>query len=194
MSDTTGRLIVLFGAPTTGKDTVTDVLTGRNSKFEHFIKHKRGAGSRHGYTMVTESELDELRQSGRIVSQVDRYGSTYAIDRNRLATSAANDRTAIIHSAEVLEVEALHRLGGAVVILECSRDTAQARLGHRDPTTVAERMKVWDAVNATVQAVTPIAALRLSSDSSTPDDLADAIESLAHSIASKVPRDDPCHG
>lgn len=176
MADHGGLIVVLFGAPTVGKDTVSAVLAARSPKYEHFIKHKRGAGSKHGYTMVSDEQLVELRDAGRIVSEVDRYGATYAIERDRLTQSLAAGRRVLIHSAETAEALALVALGARLILLECSRATATARLRRRDPETVDERLKVWDLVDSRLDALAPEAILRLATDALTPDEVADNIE------------------
>ncbi len=180
MPDGAGQVIVLFGAPTVGKDTVTAVLSSRSPRYEHFIKHKRGAGSKHGYTVVSDEELQGLRDAGRILSEVDRYGATYAIERNRLENSIADGRVVLIHSAEPSEARALLALGAKLVLLECSRDTAARRLRQRDPNTVEDRLEVWDLVDSRLDALEPVAALRLATDDLTPDQVADRIEQIGH--------------
>ncbi len=168
--------MVLFGAPTVGKDTVSAVLVARDAKYEHFVKHKRGTGSKHGYTMVSEDELSQLRAGGRIVSEVDRYGATYAIERDRLAASLAAGRRVLVHSAEPSEAKALVDLGAMLILLECSRETATERLKQRDPETVEERLVVWDLVSSRLDVLAPEASLRLATDSLTPDQVADRIQ------------------
>lgn len=171
-----GQIVVLFGAPTVGKDTVSAVLAARSPKYEHFIKHKRGAGTRHGYTLVSDEQLAQLRDAGRIVSEVDRYGSTYAIDRARLAESLDAGRRVLIHSAEPSEALALVALGARLILLECSRTTAEERLRRRDPETVEQRLRVFDLVDSRVDGLASRATLRLATDSLTPDEVADIIE------------------
>lgn len=166
---------MLFGAPTVGKDTVTAILVSRDERFEHFVKHKHGQGSRHGYTMVTAAQLKALRNDGRIVSEVDRYGSTYAIELQRLEGAVADGRVTLVHSAEVAEAAALHQLGADIVVLECSRETAEERLEQRNADTVNERLQVWDLVSSKIEELAPITCLRVSTDGIKPDDLADQI-------------------
>ena len=179
MDDMTGRIVVLFGAPAAGKDTVTRVLTSRDSQYEHFIKHKRGAGSKHGYTMVTELQLQEMRDSGRLVSEVDRYGSTYAIDRHRLASSVLAGRQVLVHSAEPSEALTLVELGAALVLIECSRETATSRLNQRDPNSVADRMEVWDLVASRLDSLEPRSVMRIATDELSPEEVADRVEQVA---------------
>ena len=178
MDDMTGQIIVLFGAPTVGKDTVTRVLTARDSRYEHFIKHKRGAGSKHGYTMVTELQLQHLRGAGRVVSEVNRYGSTYAIERERLTESVLAGHRVLVHSAEPSEALALVELGAALVLLECSRETATSRLNQRDPNSVADRLEVWDLVASRLDALEPRSVMRLATDDLSPEEVADRVEQV----------------
>jgi guanylate kinase len=178
---TTRHFLVLFGAPAVGKDTVTKVLEERCNHFEHFIKHKVGVLSKHGYTMITSSELVECERAGRIVSKVERYGSIYVIDRLRLETALASDRIPVIHSASIDEVRTLVAIGGIVVVLKCSRDAAVQRLAIRDRNTVAQRLEVWDAVVAELPYAKEIAIGAVSTDKSIPEETATMIEQLFNS-------------
>jgi guanylate kinase len=176
MVERTGSMVVLFGAPAVGKDSVTAALEGRESGFAHFIKHKRGSASRHGYTVVSEGELQTMRDEGRIVSEVERYGATYAIERTRLNASLATGKHVLIHSAEPREARLLRDLGAILILLECTRETAATRLRLRDPSTVLERLAVWDRVESQLDELEPIARLRLSTDHRSPEQVADEIE------------------
>lgn len=178
MPSNAASMIVLFGAPTVGKDTVTHLLTAQTDKFEHFKKLKLGKGSRHGYTMITDVELSALRAEGRVLSEVERYGSTYVIERQELEQTISRGVVPVVHSASIAETQLLHQLGAVVVLLECSAETARGRLMHRDALTVDERMEVFEAVNQQLDVLIPVAAGRLSSDKCTASELADAIKSL----------------
>ena len=175
MGDAERRIVVLYGAPTAGKDTITEVLVGRGLGFEHFVKHKVGSGSRHGYTVVSANELDALRDAGRIVSEVRRYGSIYAVDSERLADCLERGVVPVIHSAEPAEITKLTEMGAMLVVMECSRTTARERLSLRDLRTVDERLEVWDHVTAQIPAVLPLADIRIATDTMSPDAAADAI-------------------
>jgi guanylate kinase len=175
---TTRHFLVLFGAPAVGKDTVTKVLEERGNHFEHFIKHKVGVLSKHGYTMITSSELAEHERAGRVVSKVERYGSVYVIDQLRLEAAITGRRIPVIHSASIDEVRTLVAIGGIVVVLECSRDTAIQRLAIRDRNTVAQRLEVWDAVVAGLPDAKEIAISSVATDEISPEETATIIEQL----------------
>jgi guanylate kinase len=172
------HFLVLFGVPAVGKDTVTKVLEERGNQFEHFVKHKVGVLSKHGYTMITSSELVEYERAGRVVSKVERYGSVYVIDQPRLEKALAGDRIPVIHSASIDEVRTLVAIGGIVVVLECSRDTSVQRLAIRDRNTVAQRLEVWDAVVAGLPDAKEIAIGAVSTDRISPEETATIIEQL----------------
>lgn len=165
MLESRSRIVVLFGPPAVGKDTVTAVLTAKSARYEHFRKLKCGSGSRHGYTIITTDQLIDLRAAGRVVSEVARYGSVYVVERNHLETSLAAGRCVLIHSAEVAEARALLELGAILVLMECSRAVAAERLRRRDPKTVDERLQVWDQVQSNLDLLNDAATLRLSTDS-----------------------------
>ncbi|WP_298210419.1 hypothetical protein [Ferrimicrobium sp.] len=178
---TTRHFLVLFGAPAVGKDTATKVLEERGDHFKHFIKHKVGFASKHGYTMITSSELAEYELAGRVVSKVERYGSIYLVDRLRLKAAIAGRRIPVIHSASIDEIRTLVAIGGIVLVLECSRDTAVQRLVARDRNTVAQRLEVWDAVVARLPDAKEIAIGAVPTDETNPEDTATIIEQLFHS-------------
>lgn len=189
MGEENPRIVVLYGAPTAGKDTVTEVLVSRDVGFEHFIKHKVGSGSRHGYTVVSGQELAALRDEGRIVSEVARYGSIYAIDKMRIVSSLERGVTPIIHSAEPAEVTRLKKMGAALVIMECSRGVARERLARRDPATIDERLAVWDTVAGRLPEVLPMADIRIATDSISPESAADMILATVRGTRSQIKDD-----
>lgn len=158
------EILVLFGAPTTGKDTITAALAERSSRFAHFKKFKVGQGSKHGYTSVTEAQLAQLRQEGGLVSEVERYGSTYAVGRHELQAMLELGVVPVIHTAELSEAQCLRSAGAAIVALECTRGSAALRLAERDPHSVEERLVVFDHVVDQLRQGTDLIDLRISTD------------------------------
>jgi guanylate kinase len=169
------RVVVLFGGPATGKDTVSRVLSARGLGFEHFTKLKVGPGNRRGYFVISQEQLEELRKAKRILSEVTRYGAVYAIDCQRLAECLAQGKTPLVHTADLTEVVKLHSGGAMIVVMECSRETARYRLEQRDCNALDERLSVWDSVAALLPKVLRYAHVRIDTDELTSDSVADKV-------------------
>lgn len=78
------RGILLYGPPASGKDTVTRALHAADARYRLFPHLKAGPGRTAGYQPTTAQHLDELREDGRLVWEISRYGATYAIERHEL--------------------------------------------------------------------------------------------------------------
>lgn len=142
-----GTVIVLYGPPASGKDTVTTALHRLDSKYIQFPRLKSGPGRRQGYRMTTPEQLDALATNGDLIWQNEVYGARYAIDRQGL-TDAALDHVPVVHVGQPKAVDAIrHGWRGSTlaVALWCDRSIAAERLRARDPASITERLAVWDA-------------------------------------------------
>ncbi len=74
--------MILYGPPTSGKDTITAELTRQDARFALLPKLKTGTGRTAGYRLVPIDELAALRVAGRLVVETRRYGNIYAVDRS----------------------------------------------------------------------------------------------------------------
>lgn len=137
-------LLVLFGAPAAGKNTVTDSLAGIEPRFELFRKLKVGGGRTSGYRVVRLQEVAALRSRGAILQESERYGNLYVVDRDGIRDVFDRGGVPVVHITDLPALRSLQGYGPAV-LLRCSRRTAEARLQARDPGDVKARLEVWDS-------------------------------------------------
>lgn len=173
-------VIVLYGPPASGKDTVTTALHRLDSEYVHFQRLKAGRGRQDGYRITTVRELDRLASTDQLIWENEAYGARYAIDRRGL-TAAARDRTPVVHVGQPEAVEALREqwAGSTVTVsLWCDRTTAIERLHARDANSIAERLAVWDLTPQLVDA-----DVRIDTGATTPDNAAATIAARASAAA-----------
>ncbi|WP_063004654.1 hypothetical protein [Nocardia salmonicida] len=168
--------LILYGAPATGKDTVTAALSRLDPRYRLFERLKSGTGRTVGYRMTDDAELDHLEEVGLLVWANTRYGARYAIDRPGLDELIASDVIPVIHAGQPQVIDAVRDarpdVEWTVVQLRCDADTAQARIIARQTGDVAERV-------ATGQATPPINAdLTIDTDSVDPDQAAQTIRAF----------------
>ncbi|GAA2216784.1 hypothetical protein GCM10010429_45810 [Micromonospora olivasterospora] len=102
------RGLILYGAPATGKDTVTAELVRRESRLEHFKRLKLGPGRTTGYRMISASQADDLRhRPGAILWENSRYDATYFVDRSGLEQLWTSGYVPVVHLGQVEAVEAI---------------------------------------------------------------------------------------
>ena len=139
--------IILYGPPASGKDTITHALQELDPRYVLFPRLKVGPGKASGYRVTTEADLAALRSIGAIVWENQRYGATYAIDRETLADHV-NRHTPVVHLGQVEAIDlicaATPDVQWLVIALWCPRDIAAGRLAARDPVDVDRRLRAWD--------------------------------------------------
>ena len=135
-------VLVLFGSPAAGKDTVTGLLEDIG-RFSLARRYKMGTGRTKGYVPVLKPEYDQLHQSGMVVSEVERYGNRYLLTSLELRRISESDRIAVVHTASVDEYESLPDEWGRVLLL-ASREATIARLIARGDTDFVERLELYD--------------------------------------------------
>lgn len=102
------RGLIIYGAPASGKDTITAELVGRNHCYEHFRRLKCGPGRVSGYRMIGPEQVDLLRQAGgAILWENHRYGATYLVDRAGLEQIWENGRVPVVHLGQVEAIGAI---------------------------------------------------------------------------------------
>jgi guanylate kinase len=100
--------LILYGAPATGKDTITAELVRRDPLFEQFMRLKAGSGRTGGYRMISQEEAEHLRQSsGTVLWENSRYGSTYFVDRPGLERIWNSGSVPVVHLGQVEAVAAV---------------------------------------------------------------------------------------
>lgn len=138
--------IALYGAPASGKDTVTQALTAFDARYVHFKRLKAGGGRTEGYRICTSEQIDDLRDRELIVYENVRYDSRYAIDRPALDAVLARDLIPVVHLGQLAGVHALirHPALWLPVLLHCGRATAALRAQDRGSVDIQARLRVWD--------------------------------------------------
>jgi guanylate kinase len=98
--------VILYGAPATGKDTVTAALVRRYPRFVPYKRLKCGPGRTAGYRMITPDAMAAIPAS-LILWTNHRYGATYLVDRAGLADKWEVGRVPVLHLGQSEAVEAL---------------------------------------------------------------------------------------
>lgn len=135
--------LILYGAPATGKSTITATLESLDPAFQLFPMWKAGEGRTAGYRMISREHLSRLPD---VLWRTERYGSIYALDRSTLLEYLERC-SPIVHLGhpaglpQILETSPAWR----VVEVTCRREVAEARLVSRDPSSVVERLEVFDS-------------------------------------------------
>ncbi|MEV3927274.1 guanylate kinase [Actinomadura coerulea] len=151
----TGQGVILYGPPTSGKDTTTTALTRQAERYVLLRKFKYGTGRSTGYRQVSRAELDDLRRSGRLIVETHRYGNVYAVDRNDFTALLDDGRIPIVHMGNVADLERLRagvRLDWMSVLLWIPRTVCAQRSLHRGDVDTPDRLKAWDQTYRDVQA------------------------------------------
>ncbi len=141
--------IVLYGAPATGKDTVTEALSRLDARYCLFERLKAGTGRTTGYRMTDERELDRLETAGLLVWQNRGYGSRYAIDRPELERLVTAGLVPVVHAGQPGVIDAVRiampSVEWTVVQLRCSADVARTRIASRNTGDDDERLAIHAA-------------------------------------------------
>lgn len=136
--------LILHGAPSTGKDTVTQELSRISNRYRLFERLKSGAGRTSGYRMTNDAELDRLEEAGLIVWANRRYGARYAIDGPGLDQLVATGAIPVVHAGQPQVIGAVRsaqpHLLWIVVQLTCDLETAASRIIARGTGDVDERL------------------------------------------------------
>jgi guanylate kinase len=157
----TGPGVILYGPPTSGKDTITAELSRLDDRYALLPKLKTGTGRSAGYRLVSDAERETLRGAGRLVVETHRYGNVYAIDRDDIAALVDADRIPVVHMGNVAD---LQRLRDAVplvwtsVLLWVPREICAKRSENRGDPDTPNRLQAWDETLADLHATaaTPV--------------------------------------
>lgn len=98
--------VILYGAPATGKDTVTTALA---RQYPHFVPYKRlkcGPGRTAGYRTISPEAMAAIPASS-ILWTNHRYGATYLVDRDELVRILDTGCVPVLHLGQPEAVEAL---------------------------------------------------------------------------------------
>jgi len=171
--------VVLYGAPASGKDTVTQALTALDARYVHFQRLKAGGGRTEGYRICDNEHIDDLREKGLIVYENERYDSRYAIDRPALDVLFARDLIPVVHLGQLAGIHALmrHQALWLPVLLHCRRATAAQRARQRGSDDIEARLQAWDETARDLARAQPEDfALRIDTDRTSPVSAAQSID------------------
>lgn len=160
--------VILYGPPTSGKDTVTAELTRQDDRYALLPKLKVGTGRIAGYRYVTATELAKLRDAGRLVVETHRYGNVYAVDRDDIAALVEAGKVPIVHMGNVADLRRLRDavpLDWTAALLWIPRDLCADRSKHRGDVDTPKRLQAWDETRNDLQAAaTPVFNLVIHTD------------------------------
>lgn len=191
----TGQGVILYGPPTSGKDTTTTALIRQDERYVLLRKLKYGTGRSTGYRQVTRAELDDLRSTGHLVVETHRYGNVYAVDRNDITALVEEGRIPIVHMGNVADLERLRagvQLDWMSVLLWIPRTVCAERSPHRGDVDTPDRLEAWDQTYRDVQAAAdrPMFNLVIRTDQASPVEVARQITE-AVATASRQPASIP---
>ncbi|GGZ92957.1 hypothetical protein GCM10010371_61050 [Streptomyces subrutilus] len=148
--------VVLFGPPAAGKDTVSTALGVLDARYGQLPKIKVGSGRTTGYRMAERAELDALRAAGRLVLETERYGNTYAVDRDDLEAMTGAGRIPLVHMGSVEHLRTFNaalRAPWLCVLLWVPREVCEERSRGRGDRDTADRLAAWEEALADLASV-----------------------------------------
>ncbi|WP_327253673.1 guanylate kinase [Streptomyces sp. NBC_01244] len=138
--------MVLYGPPSSGKDTVSAELSRLRPEYELFQRLKAGPGRTTGYRLTTAEHIEQLARDGELLYRNSRYDAAYAIDTLGVSTLVDSGRIPVLHMGQVTGVRAVGAfpIPWAKVLLWCPRDVTEERCQGRGDNDLETRLKVWD--------------------------------------------------
>lgn len=148
--------MILYGPPTSGKDTITDEVTRQDGRFSLLLKLKAGTGRTTGYRLVSYQMLEALDRAGRLVAETHRYRNIYAVDREDVQAIVDRGQIPIVHMGNVADLRSLRDgipLDWLCVLLWVPREVCAERSANRGDTDTPSRLRAWDETLADLQTV-----------------------------------------
>lgn len=147
--------VILYGPPTSGKDTITGELADQDARFVLLPKLKAGTGRSAGYRTTAADELDVLRTAGRLAVETRRYGNVYAVDRHDIDAMTRAGRVPVVHMGNIADLQRLRSavpLEWTCVLLWVPREVCAKRSQGRGDVDRPKRLRAWDETQADLTA------------------------------------------
>lgn len=144
-----GRIVLMYGPPAVGKDTVTTELVCLDSRYSLFPRIKCGPGRESGYRMVSASELADIREKkDEIIWENNRYGATYITDKGYLVKMLDEGKVPVLHLGQPEAIDAVRAgipaAASFVVELTYPREIAIRRINSRGTGDTDARIEAYD--------------------------------------------------
>lgn len=144
-----GRAVILYGPPASGKSTITKHLERVDTRYCLFPRLKAGGGRVAEYRITTLDHIKDLQAAGEVVWTNERYGAVYAVDRPHLRHMVEEGSIPVLHvgqrSAVNAIVAAIPDVQITTVSLMCPRHIAVQRITDRATGDTTERIAAYDA-------------------------------------------------
>lgn len=133
-------VLVLYGPPTAGKDTITRALHDLDHRYELFRSLRSGPPSPR-YRLLA----DNAGGGVNVLHQHERYGRHYVVDRQGIDALIGAGKVPVIHVGQVAGVEALCRAfpSSVAALIWCSLPECRRRLADRGDRDAAARLTAW---------------------------------------------------
>lgn len=144
-----GRAVILYGPPASGKSTITKNLEQADIRYRLFLRLKAGGGRTAEYRITTLKHIKDLQAAGEIAWINERYGAFYAVDTPQLRYLIDRRQIPVVHVGQRNAVNAITAaITDALVTtvsLTCPRDIAVQRITDRATGDTADRIAAYDA-------------------------------------------------
>ncbi len=106
-----GKIVLLYGPPASGKDTITQLLQNRNNIFFHFKKHKVYPGDQQiqtknqlSYFHISMNRFLNMIANGEFLQFHWRYKSFYGVSKVLMDDSLSNGKIPIVHVGKIYDL------------------------------------------------------------------------------------------
>lgn len=146
------KILLLSGAPASGKDTITTELIKIDSRYVHFKKHKIATDGKldETYYLIEKNEFDCMASNGYFIQYHYRYDRGYGVSKKELKLIWDEGNTPVIHVGKYENISPFIDYDDTSLIsilLLVSREETNRRLQIRHPNNDTEclvRMKAYD--------------------------------------------------
>lgn len=133
-------VLVLYGPPAAGKDTITRELHRLDPRYELYRPLRSGEESPRYRHLSAESGGEAV-----VLHKQGRYGRRYVFDRQGINALHETGRIPVVHLSQVVGVDAIRHAYPATVsaLIWCSLAECRRRLAARGDTDAEARIVAW---------------------------------------------------